>query len=119
MRYYVKATYQAAINLFKYCDTDREQEANDRMRDITAYNADIASRIYNSIKAGAVAYQTANHGARLIIFHQSTRNAELIQVSYFCKVNGKLEAFSHGDIKTPEEIEKRLLTRTYVNLRRA
>ena len=119
MRYYLKAQCQAAVNLFKYCGTDREQEANAHMDAITAHNAAIASKVYNSIKAGAVAYQTAAHGARMIIYHQSSRNAELIQVSYFTKINGIFEAFSHGEIKTPADLQKRLNVGCYVNLRRA
>ncbi|MBQ1808823.1 MAG: hypothetical protein IIZ87_04775, partial [Selenomonas sp.] len=68
MRYYLKAEYRAAINLFR---KGGSQEAIAAIDAINAYNADISCKVYNSIKEGFGAYQTTAHGARMIIIHQS------------------------------------------------
>lgn len=115
MRLYLRAEYQAAINLFR---KGGSKEAIAVIDAINAHNADISQQVYNYIQTGCVGYQKAAHGARMIIIHQSSRRPGTIQVSHFCLIRNKWEAISHGEATTPAELQKKLLTGKYVNIRR-
>ena len=115
MRLYLRAEYQAAINLFR---KGGSKEAIAAIDAINAHNADISQQVYNYIQTGCVGYQKAAHGARMIIIHQSSRRPGTIQVSHFCLIRNKWEAISHGEATTPAELQKKLLTGKYVNIRR-
>jgi len=115
MRLYLRAEYQAAINLFR---KEGSKEAIAVIDAINAHNASISKQVYNYIQAGYVGYQKAAQGARMIIIHQSSRHCGTIQISHFCLIHDKWEAISHGEATTSAELQKKLLTGKYVNIRR-
>jgi hypothetical protein len=70
------------------------------------------------VKNGGSAYQTANKGHRLIIYHQSTREPGAIQISYFGNFGGKWEATSHATAYSPDKVYKNFLLGQYINLKK-
>jgi hypothetical protein len=116
MRLYIKSEYMTAIMLFRTVNTSRERIAEARATAKEVYNREIATHVYYHVRYGGAAYQTTDHGARLIIYSQSTRELGAVQVSYFNKINGKYVAFSHVTAYSPDKIYNSMLKGKYINL---
>lgn len=109
MREYIRSPHRATLMLFKRGNnTDYA-----RVDAIDAHNKAIATRIYNAIMDGSINYAYIRDGKRLLVYTRSLRGS-FVQVSYFCDINGNMEAIMHTDATTPNKME--LLHGKYINI---
>ena len=118
MRIWVKATYRAAMALWrKYSRPETAEAAEARADTIDAHNTAIAERIYSDIAEGRALYahQLYNSGYTRQVIHQSSRG-DYLQITHLCKIGGEWTPTSHQDAHSARDIAKALIHGSYINI---